>query len=183
MRPGDGCRRPDCQGGNDSESGNECSHDVRELNVLARPVQGSSRPAWIAKPPNLACVFGRPARTRHAGGGACARPPLPTKVLDAAPVHSEISTPHPSPLPVRGGEGEKAHVLPQVFTAPIAQVERRVGEVFPDGHQIGLEVGRQIRPAFFIYPNGVMAFSPGLVRAGLARGYPGKPSQQFINPE
>ena len=34
-----------------------------------------------------------------------------------------------------------AHVLPQVFAAPVAHVERRVGE-----HEIGLEVGMQIRP-------------------------------------
>src|SRR6266404_5098266 len=34
-----------------------------------------------------------------------------------------------------------AHVLPQVFAAPIAHVERRVGE-----DEIGLEVGMQILP-------------------------------------
>src|ERR1017187_8515901 len=34
-----------------------------------------------------------------------------------------------------------AHVLPQIFAAPIAHVERRVGE-----NEIGLEVGMQIRP-------------------------------------
>ena len=33
-----------------------------------------------------------------------------------------------------------AHVLPQVFAAPIAHVERRIGE-----NEIGLEVGMQIR--------------------------------------
>src|SRR6059036_3554891 len=33
-----------------------------------------------------------------------------------------------------------AHVLPQIFAAPIAHVERRVGE-----NEIGLEVGMQIR--------------------------------------
>lgn len=43
LSPGDGCRRPDSQRGNDAEGDDECSHAVRELNAPARPVQGSSR--------------------------------------------------------------------------------------------------------------------------------------------
>ena len=34
-----------------------------------------------------------------------------------------ISTPHPSPLPVRGGEGEEAHVV--VLAEPVGVVEGR----------------------------------------------------------
>ncbi len=114
---------------------------------------------------------------------------------------------HLLPLPrakesVRGGEGEKARALPQDFAAPIAHVERRVefgftdtpavrlrqygfraharssDEVFPDWHKIGLEIGMQIGAAL-LCPNGAMSLSPGL----RGTSYPGKPSQQFNNPE
>ena len=37
-----------------------------------------------------------------------------------------ISTPHPSPLPVRGGEGGEAHVV--VLAKPVGVLEGRVGE-------------------------------------------------------
>ena len=48
-----------------------------------------------------------------------------------------VSTPHPSPLPVRGGEGEAAHVV--VLAEPVGVVEGRVGE-----DVVGAEIGREI---------------------------------------
>jgi len=89
------------------------------------------------------CYFGHD-ESRHAHGREVMEEMLHPRVVHG---RKEDSTPHPSPLPDRGGEGEVAHVLPQVFAAPIAHVERRIGQeviIAKAGMEVAAEVDERV---------------------------------------